>query len=189
MRISKFFIFFFILFFWGLALSDFFLASRLGHESIGKNAGRNLQYGPRTRLVSGISPHCGCMLCCFANTFNFSWDKPHFFLASSLGHNSMGKNSGRNLQYGPRTRLVRDISPHSDCMLCYFANTFNFCWDNLSSVSYSATTILLTVLQQFQCPVQFCFALFKTTVPRLYCLHLRISSPSERRLCLFNRQK
>ena len=29
-------------------------ASRLGHRSTGKNSVRNLQYGPRTRLVRGI---------------------------------------------------------------------------------------------------------------------------------------
>ena len=29
-------------------------ASRLGHKSMGKNGGRNLQYGPRTWLVRGI---------------------------------------------------------------------------------------------------------------------------------------
>ena len=29
-------------------------ALRLGNESIGKNAGRNLQFGPRARLVRGL---------------------------------------------------------------------------------------------------------------------------------------
>ena len=31
-------------------------ASRLGHKWMGENAGRNLQYGPRTRLVRGMFP-------------------------------------------------------------------------------------------------------------------------------------
>ena len=33
-------------------------ASRLGHKLMGKNTGRNLQYGPRTRLVRGMYSLC-----------------------------------------------------------------------------------------------------------------------------------
>ena len=74
----------------------------------GKNSVCNLRYGPRTRLVRGITNLVSSVRTVSYGSSFF----PLRFMARALrawAINQGGKNSVRNLRYGPRTRLVRSI--------------------------------------------------------------------------------
>ena len=104
---------------WRSEMSIFFeILARIFYRSTqlrrGKSTGRDSRCFAYEKMSNSFYKYDN-KHACTRSSLRASLPFPRFFRsiygprASRLGHKSMGKNSIRNLQYGPKTRLIRGI--------------------------------------------------------------------------------